>query len=193
MRPRSFRALLPLTLCLLVAGCGNEKNAQSPEPLELSSDTKEHSFPAFGLTLELPSNLNLSTTEAPGVFRGAFGDAVVSGFAYRRAERLPRNQKELDKARERLVRASKERDPGYRLRESRTTEVAGARAVELVGEQTISRGRLRIRSLHVYDGKAEYVIELLAPPADFARLDKSIFDVVRRTLEVTGEVRRRKS
>ena len=36
----------------------------------------------------------------------------------------------------------------------------GARAVELVGDQRLSKGRLRTRSLHVYKGKAEYVIEM---------------------------------
>jgi hypothetical protein len=141
------------------------------------------------MSLALPRNLNVKDVARPGVFRAALGSqAVVSAFAYRRREQLPDTERELERALERLERAAKKRSPSFRLSRSRTTEVAGALAVELLGDQTLSQGRLRTRSLHVYKGKAEYVIELLAAPEDFERLDRSLFGLIRRSLAVTGEV-----
>ena len=125
------------------------------------------------------------------MFRAFVGDGFLAGFAYRRAEQLPRNRRELEAARRRLERAAKQRSPSYRLRSSRITRVAGARAIELVGDQKVSNGRLRTRSLHVYKGAAEYVFELGVPAEEFERLDSAIFPVLRDTLKVSGKVRRR--
>ena len=61
--------------------------------------------------------------------------------------------------------------------------------MELVGDQTMSRARLRTRSLHVYEGRAEYVIELAVPIKDFDRLDRAVLSPIEASLEVTGEVR----
>ena len=47
------------------------------------------------------------------------------------------------------------------------TEVAGAPAIDVDGEQVLSRRDLRTRSVHVFDGETEYVIEAIAPPADY--------------------------
>ena len=190
MRPLAALALS--WAVLLLGGCGQEKlppPALEPEP---AAKTKQLDYPAAGLSLELPRNVSVQRSKRPGVFRGGLGEAVISVFAYPRKEQLPRDDGELRQAMKRLARAAEERAPGYRLRDASTTEVAGARAVELVGDQTISSGRLRIHSLHVYDGSAEYVIELLAPRGDFDRLHRAIFPTIERTLEVTGEVRSRR-
>ena len=180
---------LPPAAVLLLGGCGPGKlqpPALEPEP---AAKTKQLDYPAAGLSLELPRNVSVQRRKPPGVFRAGIGEAVISAFAYPRREQLPRDDSELSKAMERLRKEAEERAPGYRLRDARSAEVAGSRAVELVGDQTISRGLLRIRSLHVYEGRAEYVIELLAPRADFRRFDRAIFPTIERTLEVSGEVR----
>ena len=187
---RSSAALTLTFAVVLLGGCGREKlspPALEPEP---AAATKQLDYPSAGLSLELPRNVSVRRSKPPGVFRGGLGEAVISAFAYPRREQLPRDESELRKAMERLGRAAEERAPRYRLRDAATTEVAGSRAVELVGDQTISSGRLRIHSLHVYKGRAEYVIELLAPRGAFARLDREIFPTIERTLEVSGEVRR---
>ncbi len=182
-------ALALSSAVLVLGGCGAEKIARPSLEPEPAARTKQLDYPAAGLSFELPRDVEVQRTKPPGVVRGRFGEAVISVFAYPRREQLPRDERELKQARERLGMAAEERAPGYRLRDARTTEVAGASAVELVGDQTISSGGLRIRSLHVYEGRAEYVIELLAPRADFARFDRAIFPTIERTLEVTGEVR----
>ena len=50
---------------------------------------------------------------------------------------------------------------------------------------------LRIRSLHVYRGNAEYVIEVAAPLDQFARFDRGVTPVIKRTLDVSGRIARR--
>ena len=139
----------------------------------------------------VPDNLPVLPSAPPGVFRGTAGDAFVSGFAYRRAEQLPRNRRELAAARRRLVAATRKRSGSYRLRSARSMRVADARAIELLGDQRLSTGRLRTRSLHVYKGRAEYVIELAADARDFAYLDRAVYRPIRRSLRVTGKIRRR--
>ena len=144
------------------------------------------------MRLRLPSNVVVRDTAPPGVFRGFVGDGFLSAFAYRRAEQLPRNRRELEAARRRLERAAGKRSPSFDVLRSRSTRVAGAPAIELVGDQEISNGTLRTRSLHVFKGSAEYVIELAVPVGDFARLDTAIFPGIRDTLMVSGQVRRRR-
>jgi hypothetical protein len=185
----------PLILCLLacvaLAGCGNDRPPVASGPAPPSDRAKSVDVPRAGLALRVPSNLDVSrTVSPPAVFRATLGEPFVSCYAYRRREQLPRNDRELDAARKRLVRTVEDRDAGYRLRSSRSTRVRGSRAIVLVGRQTIARRRLTIRSLHVFKGQAEYVIEVAAPADQFARFDRVVTPLVERSLDVTGKVRR---
>jgi hypothetical protein len=172
--------------CLLaaaaLAGCGNERPEVSLRPM-LSGETREADFPEAGLTIDLPREVQTVPAEPPQVFRGTLGSSVVAAYVYERAEQLPRDQAELNAARERLEDAAAERAPSWELRRSRTLEVEGARAVELIGEQTISGGRLRTQSLHVYDEGAEYVFELLAPPRQFEPIANVLFPAIEGSFE----------
>ncbi len=181
--------VLALSLLAALPGCGREQVSLADLKFQASPKTVRVSYPDVGMRFRLPDNMRLVESRPPGVFRGAAGDAFLSGFAYRRAEQLPRNGRELDAARRRLVAAAEKRSDSYRLRSARSTRVNGARAVELVGDQRLSKGRLRTRSLHVYEGKAEYVIEMGAQARDFAVLDRDVFGPIRQTLRVTGRVR----
>ena len=185
-RPLAFLLLLALA----PAGCGNERTPPPAVGAEPSEETKTLDYPGVGLSVDLPRDFIVERSKRPGVFRATFGSAAVSAFAYRRREELPGNEKELKKALERLEKATKERSSTFELTESRTLDVDGSRAIELLGGQTISQSRLRTRSLHVFEGKGEYVIEMLAPVRQFDRLDKQLFDLIRDSLEVTGKVPR---
>ncbi len=185
----SRRALvLVLLLAVAPAGCGNERSAARQLTAKPAAATQRLEYPKVGLSLELPQNFRIQEAGRPGVFRALFGSATVSAFAYRRREELPGSQEDLEKALERLEKAAKERSPSFELSRSRTRRVGGARAIELLGRQTISRSRLRTRSLHIFKGRAEYVIELLAPPRQFDRLDERVSGLIRSSLEVTGRV-----
>jgi hypothetical protein len=183
--------VLALLLPLAATGaCGNERNDVGSLAQRPSAKTRPLHYPQVGLDIELPRNIKVERTKAPGVFRGSLGDGLVSAFAYSRREQIPSDASALRAAKRRLEAAAKKRDSDFRLERSVTTRVAGASAVELLGEQTISRGRLRTRSLHVYKGRAEYVIELLAPRRTFGVLDRAISPTIRRSLRLTGQVRR---
>ncbi|MBA3358697.1 MAG: hypothetical protein H0U20_04480 [Thermoleophilaceae bacterium] len=180
---------LPVAAAMAFAGCGNQVEpvgSLTPTP---SKETRSLEYPRVGLTLSLPADLEVAKVGPPGVFRAGVGPGFVSAFAYRRKEQLPRSDAQLEAARRRLVDAAEERGDGYDSISSSTTEIGGSKAVELVGDQTISRARLRTRSLHVYEGRAEYVIELAVPIKDFDRLDRAVLAPVEASLEVTGEVR----
>jgi hypothetical protein len=186
-----FRSLAPVLLLLpaLAGGCGNDRQAVGSATGTPARQARTHEFPRDGLTVELPRNMRVARGGAPEVFDATLGQSFVSAFAYRRAEQLPRNRAELAAARRRLVKAVRRREPSYSLESSRSTAVAGNRAVELVGTQTISRTRMRIRSLHVFRGRAEYVLEVVSPARGFRAFDDAVYPRLRTSLKLTGRVR----
>ena len=188
-RPSTLAAVV--LAAALLPGCGRETLADVDLAFRAGDQLAPASYPDAGMRFQRSSRIVLTPSERPGVFRGLVGDAFIAGFAYRRAEQLPRNRRELAAARRRLVAATRKRGRDYQLRSARATRVDGAPAVELLGDQSLSTGRLRTRSLHVYKGRAEYVVELGADPADFAYLDRAVYRPIRRTLRLTGRVRRR--
>jgi hypothetical protein len=175
---------------LLASGCGNDRvesgSLFDPEPGKVNQGL---SYPDAGLKMNVPKEFDVKASTAPQLFRASLDASFISGFAYRRKEQLPKSREDLVAARRRLVDAAKKRDKAFRLTSSRLTRVDGAPAIELLGDQTIFRGRLRLRSLHVYKGNAEYVIELVAPVAAFAKLERSSFPGIRKSLKVTGKVK----
>ena len=174
----------------LAAGCGNDRvKSGSLFDAKPGKVTQALSYPKAGLKMQVPKEFDVKDSTAPELFRASFQASFISSFAYRRKEQIPKTPDELAAARRRLVAAVRRRDRSYRLERSRVTRVGGAPAIELLGDQTIFKGRLRLRSLHVYKGKGEYVVELVAPVAAFARLDRSSFPAIRRTLKVTGDVK----
>lgn len=181
-------ALLLLPICLLTA-CGEE---QEPPPrvfdVKAPKAAKRAEFPRAGMALERPRNWKLRRRDAPGVFELTSGEAIVSGWAYQREEPLPESAAQLESAKDRLIEEIEERDPDYRLLSAETTEVADALAIDVRGEQVLSKRTLRIRSVHVFEGEVEYVIEAIAPPADHGLVDTRVLEPLLRSLELEGEV-----
>ena len=189
---RRLGASVLLVLAGLAAGCGTER-ADLPElhPRE-GEPVSRLSYPRVGLSVSVPRTVPVQRRRAPGVFKATAAQWLVSAFAYRRREQLPRDRRELEQARRRLVRETRRRDRRYRLIRSRTTRVAGTRAIELVGDQTLSRARMRFRSLHLFKGRGEYVIELAAPPREARAATRRLFRPVIRSLRVSGKIRGRR-
>lgn len=183
------RVALLLVLCVpLLAACGEEPD-DPPAVFEVKGPRgqKTEDFPAAGMTLTRPKNWRLRRRDAPGVFELVSGEAIVAGWAYPREELLPETDAELEAAKGRLVDAIHQRDPEYTVREAVVTQVAGAPAIDISGEQVLSRRELRTRSVHIFDGGTEYVIEAIAPPPDWALVEERVMVPLLDSLEVDGE------
>lgn len=187
MRPAALAA--SLTVALALAACGRQP-IQAPKtsaPI-FSRATQSVAFSSVGITVELPRRPAPARQSAPGVFQTALGVGFLSCFAYRRREPIPKGSKELVAARRRLLGEVRKGSRPFTVDSSRTLKVAGADAIEIVGSQTISRQRLRTRSVHVFKGHAEYVFELLVSPATYPRANNAVFAPVLRSLKLTGKV-----
>ena len=77
------------------------------------------------------------------MFEFVSGEAIIAGWAYPREEPLPETDADLEAAKDRLVDAIEERDPEYEVAEAALTDVAGAPAIEIEGEQVLSKRSLR--------------------------------------------------
>lgn len=189
MRPA---ACVLLALAALAAGCGTERQpAADPTAVAAPGAAEQVRFRSVGMSFEAPRNWELRDREAPQVFSLSSGAAFVTGFAYERDEPLPDTDAELEAAERRLVREVRGRDEEFDLARSRTTEVAGSRAIEVRGTQVLSNRKLATRSVHVFEGRVEYVLEAIAPPgADFRRTDRQVLGRLLRSLRLTGRVRR---
>jgi hypothetical protein len=185
-RPWPLAALIAV---LALAGCGNERGELQQQRPDEDSPRQTVRYRAVGMTVEVPRVLDPVRRQPPAVFRLVLGQPLVSAFAYRRREVIPRRPAEVRAAMRRLTKAVERRDPDFDLGGRRILRVAGAPAVELVGEQTLAGGRLRTRSVHVYKGRAEYVFELLAPPRRFRQVDRGVFQPMLDSAKLTGRVR----
>jgi hypothetical protein len=187
---RRLAACALLGALTLAAGCGNERaTSGSVFDAKTGKVTQALSYPDAGLKVNVPKEFDVKDSTAPELFRASLNAAFISSFAYRRKEQIPRNEAELQEARRRLVATAKRRDKTFKLKRSRVTKVNGTGAVELRGDQTIFKGRLRLRSLHLYKGNGEYVVELVAPVAAFGRLERASFPGILKSLKVTGKIK----
>jgi hypothetical protein len=173
---------------LAASGCGADPADPVAFDVAEPGAFKGSRFADVGLAVSLPADGGVVKRDPPGVFRASFGTSYIAGFAYRRREPLPKTTRDLNTARRRLLRAIRERSSTWKTISSRITRVDGARAIEVVGDQTVSRGRLRGRSLHIFRGKGEYVIEMEAPRAEFRTADRTIFRPALRSLKVNGKI-----
>jgi hypothetical protein len=190
MRRPALLAVCAALACVLGA-CGAERAPKPRTTVEPGAPAHRILYPRAGVSVSVPAEATVERRRYPGVFRVSVGEAFISAFAYRRREQIPRTGAELRAARRRLVAQVHRRSNRFRLIRSRVTRVAEAPAIELLGDQTISRSRLRTRSLHVFKGRGEYVIDMLSPVRRFRADNRSFFAPAVRSLRVTGRVKRR--
>jgi hypothetical protein len=179
-----------VSLCVsLLAGCGAEPDDPPPVfEVKTPRGSKAAEFTDAGVSFTHPRNWRLRRPDAPAVFELVSGEAVVAGWAYPRDEPLPESEAELEAAQDRLVEAIADRDADYRIEATSVREVAGAPAIDISGEQVLAKRTLRTRSVHVFEGEVEYVIEALAPPADYDLVEGRVLTPLLDSLELRGEV-----
>jgi hypothetical protein len=182
------RALVPLLmLAAAAAGCGNDRTPapDTATPLEPRGSAPVR-FPEAGVRLDAPGRWDRGAGQAPLVTTLSSGRATVAVWRFARAEPLPQSADDMRRARRGLLAAAKVRDPSFRERSVRIREVDGHRALEVRGTGTVDGQRRELRSLHVFAFGGEVVVDGLAPPGDFARVDREVFGPVGRSLRLSA-------
>jgi hypothetical protein len=182
------RAALAVPLAVLaLTGCGNDR---TPVPDVSHADPprgyRKVVLKDAGVRFTAPfnwQNLDPQGRRAGGIRSKT---ATLAVWRYPRSEPLPATESALEEVKGLLVDRVKARDPSFELRSSRVTRRGGADAIELVGSQEIAGLPFDVRSTHVFKAGAEVVLDAYAPPADFARVDRTVFRPVLKSLRVTA-------
>ncbi len=175
---------------VVIAGVGGCGNSRTPVPSVYRSIRPFgfHPFvlPQYGFGLVVPKNWSdlANQVRAPVVMIVASGAAVVAISRYARALPPPADAASLEQARIGLLAAIRARQPRFRLLGSRRLAVEGQPAVQVDGIEPIDGHRRRVRSLHVYTGTGELVLEEYAPVRSFPAVDRQVFTRVSRSLRL---------
>lgn len=170
-----------------LAGCGNARTRPPDiEHPDAPYRSRAYDYQVAGVAFEAPENWQSLPADGPliGGIRNKTGTVAI--WRYPRTEPLPADRRALKEVRGLLEARVKLRNPTFRIRESRLRRRGGARGIELVGSQTIAGLPYEVRSSHLFKAGAEVVVDAYAPPADFARVDRTIFKPLLRSLEVTA-------
>ena len=63
-------------------------------------------------------------------------------------------------------------------------DVNRTRGIEVLATESVNGQARRVRSTHLFDRGAEIVIDAYAPPADFARVDATVFEPLLRSFQL---------
>ena len=175
-------------LAALLAGCGNDR---TPVPdvgvIPAPKEFRTAFYDKEGVRFRAPTNWRIVPGQEPHVATVAIGKAQVGIWRYPRAEPLPETRAQLDAARRAVVAQIKNRDPSFRLKSTRLVLKPGLRAVVVLGAGTnLTNPRVRrsVRSLHAYGHGVEVVMDALAPPKQFSRVDRQTFGPMTRSLKL---------
>ncbi len=158
-------------ICLLVlTGCGE---ARKPAPQVAHADPPRgfRESTVTGVSFRRPANWGDLEPVPPLAGGVRSKTATVAVWRYPRTEPLPRGAEALAAAETALVERARQRNPTFAVR---TSAVKG-RGVELTGRQTVAGFTVDVRSLHLFADGTEVVVDAYAPPADFARVDRTVF------------------
>jgi hypothetical protein len=173
-------------LAMACAGCGNERS----RPIGLSQlgpavSLVNFTAPSGDVSFGRPSTWSASTGNLPEVAQISSGSAVATVFAYPRTD-LSLSSTGAEASRQRLLSSLHERAPSFEVQSSRVREVDGAAAVEIIGRGTIAGHPVKTKSVHVYKGAAEYVIDAYSRPRSFRRAVTEAFNPLLATIRLGG-------
>jgi hypothetical protein len=186
MRP-PLTAVAALAVPLALAGCGNER---TPAPDTATPLTPQGSalvrYPQAGVRFATPGRWDRAAGQAPLVATVTSGRATVAVWRFPRAEPLPSSAQDLRRARRTLLAAARARDPSFRSQRITTRRVGDLRAIEVRGTGTVEGQARAVRSLHVYGFDGEVVVDALAPPDQFGRVDREVFGPLLRSVRLSA-------
>jgi hypothetical protein len=176
---------ISLTLAFLAPGCGNERqHAPNVTGTQTPARAARLAYPAAGVTLAAPRNWYQNRGSRPLVVLIGSGPATVAVWRYPRKEPIPKQKSELDQAQANLSDAVQARDRSARIESTNVVNVGGVNGIEVVATERIGGESRRVRSTHLFDRGSEIVIDAYAPPGDFARVDRSVFQPLIRSVRL---------
>jgi hypothetical protein len=186
VEPRRLAWLAIPALALACGGCGNARQhptglRQLGQPISLVDYTSPNGDVSFGR----PSTWTVSGGPSPEVAQISSGSAVDVVWAYPRTD-LAIDLAGVEAARLRLIDSLRRRAPGFVVDSSRVRKVDGAYAVEVVRHGRIAGHPVKTKSVHVYKGAAEYVIDAYARPKYFRQAEVEAFDPLLATIRLGG-------
>lgn len=177
---------LLLLLTGLFGGCGAERAAVPDlDRYVTPGEFVKRSLADGDVRIDTPSEWITTAGSPPGVLTVATGRASLSVWAYRSVAEVG-NRKQADAAGARLEKSLLRREPGFVVDATRTTTIGGAPAVELFGTGEVGARTVRFRSVHLYVGLTEYVIDALADPAVFQQANREAFAEIIDSVRVGG-------
>ena len=174
----------------LLARCGN---ARTPPPNLTTPVVPHHArtvtVPLAGIRLRVSGNWTLALGQSPLVMTLSSDQALVAVWHYPRAETLPTTMAALEQARLALLGAARERYGRLRVIRSAVELLHGRHALELSAAERIAGQARCVRSVHVFFGGVEYVIDEYAPLRYFHAVDHSVFSAIKRSLRLSPVAR----
>ena len=177
--PRGLALVLALSAAL--GGCA-DRRTRPPDLLSLRLPGAAHRVQYPGLSFVLPAGWFTAPAQTPLLATAGTGLARVAFWRYPRLVPVPRTRAELRAALPSLLAAVRARDPTYVSLGARPTTVGGHPALQVVGEETVSGSRRKVRSEHVFAYGAEVVVDAYAPPAQFRAVNRDAFVPLLRSL-----------
>ncbi len=185
MRAAAPTVAVSLTLALLAAGCGNERqHVPNVTGAQKPARVAHLAYPAAGVSLAAPRNWYQNGGSRPLVALIGSGPATVAVWRYPRKEPIPKTKSELDQAQASLSDDVQARDRSVRIETTKVVDVNGVKGIQLVATERIGGQLRRVRSTHLFDRGSEIVIDAFAPPTDFARLDGSVFQPLTQSVRL---------
>lgn len=180
-------ATLTLSLCLSLVGCGNQPVAVPDLNRTASPGGFSRVFVGIGGDVKFTYRTNwaLIPRDPPGVATVASGGASLTVWAYRAVAKVKSNRAAV-LARDRLLASLRRRDPSFVLTGASVYPFFGAAAVEIDGRATIGGRSLVVRSVHIYRGLGEYVVDMLGDPPVFNAVNVEVFQPLLLSLRLRG-------
>jgi hypothetical protein len=179
------RRLLPVLACplVLLAACGNSRTPVIDQvPPAAPKGFHEFKTVRGGVTFRIPNNWSVVSGTGPLIVTINSGQATVALWRYPRTQPLPVTVAMLAHARASLVAAARQRDRSLQVIRTRVGRVFGGSIVQLNAIEQVGTERRRVRSLHLFAGRFELVLEEYAPVANFHAVDHAVFSPLSHSL-----------
>lgn len=178
-----MRRLCLIAAVLALAGCGEQRTRPRDIRHAVAPKGTRESKVA-GISFQRPVNWGSLDAKPPLEGGISSSTATVAVWRYPRTEPLPADDAALAQARTALLDRIRGRNPTFAVRTSELTRLGRARAIQLVGRQTVAGFEYDVRSLHVFQDGAEIVVDAYAPVDDFERVDRTVFGPLFASLKI---------